>query len=90
MIAALARLIPGPLRMSRLVSPQTLLRWHRRLVRWRRAYPSRGGRPPFNARLTVLIGQMAQENPGWGYRRLPAAELGLAASSRRTASLPPC
>jgi putative transposase len=34
-IAALARLLPGPLRMSRLVTPETLLRWHRRPVRWR-------------------------------------------------------
>ncbi len=34
-LAALARLLPGPVRMSRLVTPETLLRWHRRLVRWR-------------------------------------------------------
>jgi putative transposase len=34
-IAALARLLPGPVRMGRLVTPDTLLRWHRRLVRWR-------------------------------------------------------
>jgi putative transposase len=38
-LAALARLLPGPLRMSRLVMPDTLLRWHRRLVRWRGTYP---------------------------------------------------
>src|SRR5436190_17327633 len=68
-IAALARLLPRPLRMSRLVTPETLLRWHRRLVRWRWTYPPRGGRPPIAARLTVLIEQMARENPGWG---LPA------------------
>ena len=36
--AALARLLPGSLRMGRLVTPGTLLRWHRRLVRWRWTY----------------------------------------------------
>jgi putative transposase len=43
MFAALARLLRGPLRMNRLVTPDTLLRWHRRLVRWRWTYPYRGG-----------------------------------------------
>ena len=61
-IAALARLLPRPLRMSRMVTPDTLLRWHRRLVRWRWTYPRRGGRPPVDARLTLLIEQMAREN----------------------------
>jgi hypothetical protein len=50
------------------VTPETLLRWHRRLVRWRWTYPRRGGRPPVDARL-VLIEQMAREEPGVG---LPA------------------
>ena len=68
-IAALARLLPRPLRMSRLVTPDTLLRWHRRLVRWRWTYPRRGGRSPVDARITLLIEQMARENPGWGYKR---------------------
>jgi putative transposase len=76
-IAALARLVPAPLRMSRLVTPVTLLRWHRRLVRWRWTYPRRRGRPPVDARLAVLIEQMARENPGWGYRRIQGELLGL-------------
>jgi putative transposase len=62
-LAALARLLPGPLRMSRLVTPDTLLRWHRRLVCWRWTYPHRSGRPPVDAKLAALIEQMARENP---------------------------
>jgi putative transposase len=76
-LAALARLLPRPLRANRLVTPGTLLRWHRRLVRWRWTYPSRGGRPPVDAQLAVLIEQMAQENPGWGYKRIQGELLGL-------------
>jgi putative transposase len=65
-LAALARLLPRSVRMSRLVTPDTLLRWHRRLVRWRWTYPPKGGRPPADDELVALIGQMARENPGWG------------------------
>jgi putative transposase len=63
--------------MSRLVTPVTLLRWHQRLVGWRWTYPSCGGRPPIDARLAVLIEQMARENTGWGYKRIQGELLGL-------------
>ena len=64
-LAALVRLLPRALRRSPLVTPDTLLRWHRRLVRWRWTYPDRGGRPPVDAGIAVLIEQMALENPGY-------------------------
>jgi hypothetical protein len=63
-IAALARLLPRSLRMNRLVTPETLLGWHRRLVRWRWTYPHRGGRPPADPRIAVLIEQMAVRSAG--------------------------
>jgi len=47
--------------MGRLVTPQTLLDWRRRLVRWRWTYLQCGGRPPVGPRIVVLIEQMARE-----------------------------
>ena len=76
-LAALSRLLPKSLRMNRLVTPDTLLRWHRRMVRWHWTYPHRGGRPPLDARIAVLIEQMAKDNPGWGYKRIQGELLGL-------------
>jgi putative transposase len=63
-LATLVRLLQRPLGVSRLVTPDTLLRWHRRLTCWRWTYPHRGGRPPVDPRIAALIGQMARENPG--------------------------
>ena len=76
-LAALARLLSKPQRTVRLVTPDTLLRWHRRLVCWRWTYPPKGGRPPVDAGLVELIGQMARDNPGWGYKRIQGELLGL-------------
>jgi putative transposase len=70
-LAALAWLLPRPLRMARLGTPDTLLRWHRRLVRRRWTYTHRGGRPPVDPQIAVLTGQMARGNPGWGMHADP-------------------
>jgi transposase len=71
LIAALARLLPTPQRLGLLVTPATILRWHRQLVarRWT-TEPGRPGRPAIPAGLRALIVRLATENPTWGYRRI--------------------
>jgi transposase InsO family protein len=68
--AALIRLLPKPLQAMRLVTPATVLAWHRRLVARKWTYPNRGGRPRVDRELTNLIGRLADENPTWGYVRI--------------------
>jgi putative transposase len=69
-LAALTRLVPGRLRAHRLVTPGTVLRWHRRLITRKWTYPSRAGRPPVSAEIAALIERLATENDGWGYQRI--------------------
>jgi putative transposase len=69
-LAALTRLLPARLRAHRLVTPGTVLRWRRRLIARKRAYPHRAGRPPVSAEAAALIGRLATENKGWGYKRI--------------------
>ena len=69
-MAALIRLLPGRLRAHRLVTPGTVLRWHRRLVPRKWTYPHRTGRPPVSAEIAALIARLATENNGWGYQRI--------------------
>jgi putative transposase len=74
-IAALTRLLPRALRMSRPVSAGTLLRWQRRFAGGGLSPPGRTAacrRPGRGG-----IEQMARENPGWGYRRIRGELLGL-------------
>ena len=70
-LAALIRLLPAELSGCRLVTPGTVLRWHRRLVRWKwRQAPARIGRPPISGEVAALIVRFASENPAWGYTRI--------------------
>jgi putative transposase len=69
-LAALIRLLPGKLRAHRLVTPGTVLRWHRRLVARKWTHPHRAGRPPVSTEITALIERLATENNSWGYKRI--------------------
>ena len=79
-LAALSRCLPRAEGARFPVRPETLLRWHRALVRrkWAAFGRSRGpGRPPLPPELQALILRLARENPRWGYQRLRGELLAL-------------
>jgi putative transposase len=76
-IAALTQLLPRHLRLHRIVTPGTLLGWHRRLVKTKWAYPNTTGRPPVPEEIGELVRQLARQNRRWGHRRIQGGLLGL-------------
>ena len=65
-LAALIRLLPPMLKAHRLLTPATVLGWHRRLVACHWRYPHRLGRAPVDPALAAPVEQIARDNPGWG------------------------
>jgi hypothetical protein len=83
--------LPRSLSPARLVTPRTLLRWHRALIRraWRQT-DRQPGRPRLSREIEDLVLRLARENPRWGHRRICGglAKLGLQASPTSIRRLP--
>ena len=78
LLGAIAAALPRPSRAGWLVTPDTLLRWHRRRIVGHWTQPQRPpGRPSTSAELRRLALRLAAENPTWGYRRIHGELAGL-------------
>ena len=70
-LAAATHLLPRGRWSSFIVTPATLLRWHRELVKHKwTCRRRRVGRPPLDREISRLIVRMAKDNPRWGYMRI--------------------
>jgi hypothetical protein len=70
--------------ISTLVTPDTILRWHRELVARKWTQRRRVGRPGVQGQIWALVMRMATENPTWGYTRLQGALRNLGHPSARS------
>jgi transposase InsO family protein len=71
LLTTMATLVPRERWAGFLVTPETILRWHRALIRRRWTYPRRPpGRPSLSDETVALILRLARENPRWGYLRI--------------------
>ena len=83
-LAALARLMPAGLRRHRLVTPCTLLAWHRRLIQRKWTYPGKPGRPPVAWEIRDLVLRLARETlPGGTAACMASYRSSVTASARR-------
>ena len=69
-LASLSRLLPRERWAAFLVTPSTLIRWHRELVRRRWTYPRTGRTRGLDPGVVQLVVRLAEENRRWGYRRI--------------------
>jgi hypothetical protein len=89
LLAAVSRVLPRSRWSCFFVQPETLLRWHRRLVASAWTYPHRRtGRPPLDQEVQQLIVRLANKNPTWGYQRIKANSSTSGFGSRRPRSVP--
>jgi len=89
-LAAASRLLSRASRPSFFIRPDTLLCWHRQLVRKRWAYAGRPpGRPTISEEIRELVLRLAGENPRWGYQRIVGelAGVGLSVSATTVAKI---
>ena len=86
LLAAVSRVLPRSRWSCFFVQPETLLRWHRRLIAASWTYPHRPtGRPPLNPEVQQLIVRLAKQNPRWGYQRIKGELLRLGVRVSATA-----